>query len=84
MSTEKNISGFMRAFLDTPEPETDQEYVALEEQYFQRFGHGVPREMLPDSLSDTQIKQALKDCLLAGKDDLFRRLGVTIRDDCLY
>lgn len=49
---------------NTPEPKIDNEYYEIEEQYFRQFGHGVPREMLPDSISTEQIKQAMKKCIL--------------------
>lgn len=35
----------MNAFLDTPEPNVDQEYYQIEEQYKALFGHTVPRAM---------------------------------------
>ena len=56
----------------------------IEEQYFRQFGHGVPREMLPDSISTEQIKQAMKKCILSKKDNLFELLGIIINDNYLY
>ena len=55
-----------------------------QEQYFRQFGHGVPREMLPDSISTEQIKQAMKKCILSKKDNLFELLGIIINDNYLY
>ena len=49
-----------------------------------QFGHGVPREMLPDSISTEQIKQAMKKCILSKKDNLFELLGIIINDNYLY
>ena len=68
----------------TPEPKIDNEYYEIEEQYFRQFGHGVPREMLPDSISTEQIKQAMKKCILSKKDNLFELLGIIINDNYLY
>ena len=50
------------------------------------IGHsrGVPREMLPDSISTEQIKQAMKKCILSKKDNLFELLGIIINDNYLY
>lgn len=39
---------------------------------------------LPDSGSEKQIKQKIKECILAGKSELFRKTGVTTPEDCLY
>lgn len=80
----KSVADFMNSFLNTPEPEIDNEYYEIEKQYIQLFGHNVPREMLPDSISMEQIKQAMNKCILSQKDNLFELLGVTISDDYLY
>ena len=65
MDKNKSVADFMNSFLNTPEPKIDNEYYEIEEQYFRQFGHGVPREMLPDSISTEQIKQAMKKCILS-------------------
>lgn len=75
MDKNKSVADFMNSFLNTPEPKIDNEYYEIEEQYFRQFGHGVPREMLPDSISTEQIKQAMKKCILSKKDNLFELLG---------
>lgn len=84
MDKNKSVSDFMNNFLNTPEPEIDKEYYEIEKQYIQQFGHSVPREMLPDSISMEQIKQAMKKCILSQKDNLLELLGVTINDEYLY
>ena len=78
MDKNKSVADFMNSFLNTPEPKIDNEYYEIEEQYFRQFGHGVPREMLPDSISTEQIKQAMKKCILSKKDNLFELLGIII------
>ena len=77
MDKNKSVADFMNSFLNTPEPKIDNEYYEIEEQYFRQFGHGVPREMLPDSISTEQIKQAMKKCILSKKDNLFELLVPT-------
>ena len=79
MDKNKSVADFMNSFLNTPEPKIDNEYYEIEEQYFRQFGHGVPREMLPDSISTEQIKQAMKKCILSKKDNLFELLGIIIK-----
>lgn len=84
MSIDKKVSDFMNAFLDTPEPNIDQEYYQIEEQYKTLFGHTVPRAMLPDSISMDSIKSAMKTCIKNRKDTLFELLGVELNDEYLY
>lgn len=84
MDKNKSVADFMNSFLNTPEPKIDNEYYEIEEQYLRQFGHGVPREMLPDSISTEQIKQAMKKCILSKKDNLFELLGIIINDNYLY
>ena len=83
MDKNKSVADFMNSFLNTPEPKIDNEYYEIEEQYFRQFGHGVPREMLPDSISTEQIKQAMKKCILSKKDNLFELLGIIINDNII-
>lgn len=84
MNKNKNVADFMNSFLKTPEPKNDNEYCEIEEQYYRQFGYGVPREMLPDSISTEQIKQAMKKCILSQKDNLFELLDIVINNNYLY
>lgn len=84
MSTDKKISDFMNAFLNTPEPSIDQEYYQIEEQYKALFGHIVPRAMLPDNIDMESVKSAMKTCIENKKDTLFELLGVELNDEYLY
>ena len=84
MSIDKKVSDFMSAFISSPEPEIDHEYFQIEEEYSKMYGHTVPREMLPDSVTTDSIKAAMKKCIESGKDTLFELLGVEINNDYLY
>lgn len=84
MNKNKSVANFMDSFLNTPEPKIDEEYYEIEKLYTQQFGHSVPREMLPDSITLDLIKQAMKKCILSKKDNLFEILDVTINSDYLY
>ena len=84
MDKNKSVADFMNSFLNTPEPKIDNEHYQTEAQYFRHFAHRVPREMLPDSISTEQIKQAMKKCILSKKDNLFELLGIIINDNYLY
>lgn len=84
MDTEKKVSDFMQAFLDTPEPKIDEEYYKLEEDYKKIFNHIVPTEMLPDSISSDDIKDAMKKCIDSKHDNLMEILRVEINDKYLY
>lgn len=48
------------------------------------FGKNVPTECLPSRITDTQIKQAMRECIETGQDNLLDILGVTIDDKVLY
>ena len=81
----KSIEQLMNLFIDnTPEPNIDREYHAVEEQYEKLFGHSVPTEMLPPNISKDDIKAAMKKCIEAKKDQLFDLLGVQTNNDYLY
>ena len=84
MNTDKKVSDFMDAFLSTPEPNIDQEYYQIEEQYKALFGHSVPRAMLSDSITMDSIKTAMKTCIENKNDNLFELLGVKINEEYLY
>lgn len=84
MNTDKKVSDFMNAFLDTPEPSIDKEYYQIEEKYKALFGHAVPRAMMPDSISVDSIKSAMKTCIENKEDTLFNILGIELNDDFIY
>lgn len=84
MSIDKKVSDFMSAFISSPEPEIDHEYYQIEAVYSKMFGHTVPREMLPDSITMDSIKTAMKTCIESKQDTLFELLGVKINNDYLY
>lgn len=48
------------------------------------FKHSVPREMLPDSVSSDEIKNAMKKCIENQKDNLMEILNVEISDKFVY
>ena len=85
MDKNKSVADFMNSFLNTPEPKIDNEY--YENRKNSIFGNSVmvsQGEMLPDSISTEQIKQAMKKCILSKKDNLFELLGIIINDNYLY
>ena len=85
MNNNKKISeDFLESFLNMPEVETDAEFYETERRYAELFGHGLPGEMLPDGISDGQIKKAMEECIFEHTDNLFERLGVKIDDDYIY
>jgi len=79
-----DIMDLMNAFIDSGESTIDEEMFELEQEYSAKFGHGVPREMLPPSVNETQIKEAVETCIKTNQDQLFDLLGVSIDDGSLY
>lgn len=79
-----DMMSFMNEFIDSGETEVNEELFELEQKYSQMYGHGVPREMLPPSINDEQIKEAVFKCIESGKDNLFELLNVVIEDNQIY
>ena len=85
MGRTRNMEAFREDFLNsTPQNPIDKQYYDIEEQYRKLFGHGVPREMLPDSIDMDQIKKAMLKCIESKTDNLFQLLGVEINENCFY
>lgn len=79
----KNVWDFMNTFIDAPL--TEEVFVSeYEIQYVKIFGHAVPREMLPPSVTEEQLNVVLKKCVEMKEDALFSLLGITISSDYLY
>ncbi len=79
-----DLMDFMNNFIDSGDSNIDEEMFALEQKYSSKFGHGIPREMFPPSIEDSQIKDAVKKCLESNQDNLFELLGVTVDNRNLY
>ncbi len=75
---------FLDAFKDFPEFEEDQEYFDVEMKYKELFGHLVPREILPSSVSSEQIKDAMKKSIDSGEDMVSEILHITLNDKYIY
>lgn len=75
---------FMNTFIDSGESKIDDEMFKLEQKYSAKFGHGVPREMLPPSMDAAQVKDAVIACIENNKDNLFELLGVKIDNRNIY
>lgn len=83
---EKNtqVWNFMNAFIDEAANSTDEEYQLIEDRYTELFGHVIPREMMPSSISNEALKLALLRCIDTKRDDLLELLGVETNPDYLY
>ena len=81
--TQEN-STFFDDILSMPEPDIDMELFSLEQQYKQLFGKAVPKAMLPPSISDDAIKEALSACITSSKDVFLETLSVKIDSTVLY
>lgn len=79
----KSVWDFMNTFIDTP---LEEEVVVseFEKQYVNMFGHSVPREMFPPSVTEEQLDAALKKCVELKEDALFSLLDIKISSDYLY
>lgn len=75
---------FMNLLAENPVNKVDEEYFDIQKQFEEKFGHMVPREMLPTSISVDEIKKAMKVCIESGNDNIFKVLNVEINDKYLY
>ena len=81
----QDIFDAMNDLIDsTNEPINDNDYFEVEETYARIFGHGVPTEMLPPSITREKIIQAMEVCINSKKDDLLLLLNVTINPEYKY
>lgn len=78
------VKSFMKYLINKKSTEIDKEYLELLNKYHEMFGKNVPTECLPSRITDVQIKQAMKECIETGQDNLLDILDVTIDDTVLY
>lgn len=62
----------------------DEEYIELFRQYQKMFGSAVPTEMIPDSISDEKLKEAVRKCVSTGNNTLLEDLDVEIDERRVY
>ncbi len=67
---------FMNKLIDEDINDFDNEKFELEQKYAAMFGHGVPREMFPPSISEDEIRKAVECCVQNQKDELMKILNV--------
>lgn len=77
------VKSYMK-YIINKDKNIDKEYYELHNKYREMFGKGVPTECLPSRITDTQVKQAMRECIETGQDNLLDILGVTIDDKVLY
>lgn len=78
------VKSFMKYLINKKNTDIDKEYYELHNKYREMFGKGVPTEFLPSRITDTQIKQAMRECVETGQDNLLDILEVTIDYKVLY
>ena len=79
-----SIQDFMFSMIEKPVTDINQKLYEKQREYEKRFGHGVPREMLPDSLTDEQLFNAIGKGIEAGNDNIFSILGIKENEDYIY
>lgn len=76
MVLEDKMLYFMNELIDEDINGFDDKKFELEQKYAAMFGHGVPREMFPPSISEDEIMKAIKSCVQNQKDELMKILDV--------
>lgn len=67
-----------------PNEPFDDELFDLCMKFQKEFHCPVPREMIPQSIADEQLKSAIKLCLQQKSADILRVLGINISMENLY
>lgn len=78
------VKGYMKYLINKKNTNVDKEYLELLNKYREMLGKNVPTECLSSRITDTQIKQAMRECIETGKDNLLEILGVSIEDTVIY
>lgn len=78
------VKGYMKYLINKNNTSVDKEYLELLNKYREMFGKNAPTECLPSRITDTQIKQALRECIETGQDRILDIIDVTIDDIVLY
>ena len=81
---QNKVKRFMESLINKKSTEVDKEYLDLLSKYRKMFGKIVPTECFPSRITEEQIKQAMRECIETGEDNLLDILGVTIDDKVLY
>lgn len=81
MSTTDFLDSWIK---ETPKSELNRRYFEIEDRYAALFGHRVPTELLPTSISDDILITCMETCIREKQDKLFDLLGVTVDKDVLY
>lgn len=78
------VKSFMKYLINKKSTDVDKEYLDLLSKYRKMFGKNVPTECLPSRITEEQIKQAMRECIETGEDNLLDILGVSIDDTVIY
>lgn len=81
---QNKVKNYMKYLINKKNTNVDKEYLELLNKYREMFCKNVPTEVLPSKITDTQIKQAMRECIETGQDRLLDILGVTIDDKVFY
>lgn len=63
--------------------EMTEEQIILEE-YINKFGHGLPLELIPDTISEVEIFQKVRTCIENNQDNFLELLGIEVNNADLY
>ena len=79
-----DIKDFLFSMIEKPLTDFDEDLFEIQKEYENKFGHAVPRQMLPDSLNNKELSIAIKKCIETSNDNIFEILGIKVNEDFLY
>lgn len=74
----------LKMFKPKQQSKEDEKYFLVAEEFFEKFGERIPREMFPNSITDADIIAAMESCIKSGKNNLKEILRVRIDKNVLY
>lgn len=73
---EDKMLDFMNKLIDEDLENFDESKFEIEQKYAAMFGHGIPREMFPPSITEDDISKAVEKCIQSQNDELIKLLGI--------
>lgn len=84
MKDETNSLSLDDLFLDDVTFKEKSEEQIILEKYINTFGHGLPIELIPDTISEAEIFQKARICIDNNQDNLLELLEIEINSNDLY
>lgn len=79
-----SVEDYMKSLTDDVVVNENQEITQLLKMYYEKFEKVVPTEMLPTSISEIELINAINKCIETNNDNIFEILNIKINYSNLY